>query len=82
MPFLVGLTTNIQGNDVSAAGALKLPQGQIVMPYVYPIPPMAEKESRLGYIYYLLYEQNNSLNAVDTRPFSHPSHCSEDMAGR
>ena len=80
MPFLVGLTTNIEGNTISAD--CSLPEGKIVMPHVYPIPPLAETGAQHGYVYYLLYEQNNTLNAVDTRPFSHPSHCFEDLAGR
>ena len=80
MPFLVGLTTNMEGNDVS--DHYSLPEGSVVMPYVYPIPTLGETATPLGYVYFLLYEQNYTLNAVDTRPFSHPSTCSEDLAGR
>ena len=78
MPFLVGLSINKEGNDVSADGSL--PRGSVVTPYVYPIPPTTENEAQPGYVYFLLYEQNYTLNAVDTHAFSHPSSCSEDLA--
>ena len=80
MPFLVGLYVNKEGTNVSADGIL--PDGTITMPYVYPIPPLAETDTPLGYVYFLLYEQDYTLNAVDTRPFSHPSNCNAHLTGR